>query len=611
MKFTANIKPRPMKFKFKRINFFAFGVIFITLILLIFYYFYVYDSLSPALIPTAKSNSINLLNGQWGYLPGSNVEKDGLHIAYRDFKIVEQDGSGGQPNPPVNEYGTRLNAKSFYISTELSDIKGTASAQFYGTPPIVSDEFRVETPSVRLSVDGRQLTVAIWNGKSTQNLSDQRPITQKSYSLGSASSSEHLGIADQNGVLTIYEGSKTLGALSDNEIFSSNQVWFGFNVDSQNGSFVVSSLNASPLKDGYVKAVDTSATTAYTKDPNGLQQLVNNKRPGFLIGTDAALWATSDPAYSQTVFGGNFGIITPENAMKWQFTEPQPGVYDFQEADALVALAQKNHMQVWGHNLVFSEALPRWVQDLPTNTPAQKAYVKWVMINHIQTLVEHFKGKVMGWDVVNEPISDYDANGNFTTTYRDNVFYRAMGVNYIAIALEAAHQADPNVQLGINDWGFDGLGNDSSDPRANAVYSLLKSLKQQGVPLDYFGFEAHDYDPSTDMIVDNNGNAPVLKQHIEELAALGINSRISEMDAPLEDPTYNGSSQADQFVGVLNTCLSEPTCTTVSFWSLGITDMSQGDDNYPYDLQTGEVDSPFNQQMQPNPSYFALQNALK
>jgi endo-1,4-beta-xylanase len=584
---------------------------------------------APAAIakPKAAANDRGLLASGWNYLPGASATADGLHISHRGFAIVEQDGSGGQSNPPVNEYGTRLNVTgNFVVKAKLQNVNGIASIQLYGSPPQVSDEFRVETPSVRLTVDGSSLGIRVWSGNGTSNLADQLPVISNT-NLGfspAANGIINLELDEQNNRLSIIANGKNIATVSDQKIFKSGQVWFGADAENSNGSFTIAGLSADSLSRGSVVSYDVSAEPARAVDPNGLQSLAQKKRAGFLIGSDAAVWAAaSSSSYNKMLFGGNFGMITPENAMKWQFSEPQPGVYDFHEADALVAMAQKNGMQVWGHNLVFSEALPKWVQTLPTATPAQKAYVQQVMVNHIDALVTHFKGKVKGWDVVNEPIADYDSNGDFNDAQplRNNVFYRAMGANYINIALNTAHSADPEALMGINDWGFGGLtnsranpGSNSYDDRAAALYKLLNNLKAQGAPIQIFGDEAHIYDAGaeSDDYVDANGSAPVLAKAIDDLAALGIKYRISEADAPQyadDGASYDGSSQAGQFTGELKTCLAHSSCIAMSFWSTGMTDIWQ-DDNHA--LQTENTDSPWNYNNNPvQPAYGSLQNTLR
>jgi endo-1,4-beta-xylanase len=568
-------------------------------------------------LPVAADGSINLLDGQWNYMPGTTIENGDLDVGYRDFRIVEQDGSGGQPDPAVNEYGTHaLTTGGFAVKYSLQNIKGPVTVSLDASPPIVSDEFRVNPAGIDLTLKQGAVSITVWDGKSYSNLADQQPEATKTFPV-STSNAAALEVDDRQGEITVDLNGKRLGEVADDSVFNTRQVWFGFNAgdETQAGNFTVSKLSMKPLDGSKISTIDTASEPAVQKDPNGLQELANKKRPGFMIGADVALWAlASDPSYRKVVLGGNFGIVTPENAMKWQFTEPQPGVYDFHEADAIVNEALKNGLQVHGHNLVFSEALPDWVRNLPTSTPEQKAYVEQVMVDHITKLVTHFKGRVSEWDVVNEPVKDYNNDGSFDSAQplRENVFYQAMGPDYIKIALEAAHKADPQAKLFINDYGNE---NDTG-ARWQATYNMLKSLeaelKPQGISL-YYGFESHIYVPTTDDIsndIANNGQT-VLTNNINALGALGIKSRVSEMDAPQQDPGYSqdSSSQAAQFSGTLKICLDNPNCIAFSMWSIGPTDLWQ-DDNHT--LQLGNVDSPFNQNDQPvQPTYGDLQDVLR
>ena len=592
----------------------AVTVIIIFSVVVFVYFTYASQGKSD-IIPVSTNNLIS--SGQWAYLTGAIPEKDGLHIEYSGITIVEQDGSGGQPNPPVNEYGTHLNIKTkpghaanFSINTVLEKIKDAVAIEFYSRTPPISDEFRVEVPSVRLTIADNKLTVDLWDGKATQDLANQQPLEQQTFPVVSTSLNHEtqLGMVDQYGQLSFSINGRGVGQIADANIFDQNQVWFGADAPDIGDSFTLNSLPARGLQDSTIEVVDTSTEPPVVKVNNGLQELATKKRSGFLIGSDAALWATTwDNQYKNVLFDGNFGIITPENALKWQFTEPQPNVYDFSEADALVNDALKNGLQIHGHALVFSEALPKWVQDLPTITAAEKTYVKQVMVDHITALVSHFKGRVSEWDVVDEPIADYGTFDPNNTIYRDNVFFRAMGQSYISIALQAAYAADPQAKLFINDFGNE---NDDGE-RWQATYTMLGDLVENHIPLYGFGFESHIYDPASDNIVDSNGAAPVLEKHINELAGIGIQSSISEMDTPLNDPGYAAvsSSQAQQFAGVLSVCINNPHCVRFSIWSLGITDLSQ--DYNTHELDSIEIDSPFNQAMQPTAAYSSLEDILR
>lgn len=573
-----------------------------------------------ATLPTLQDGSVNLLAGEWQYLPGATVESDGLHIQSHDLKIVEQDGSGGQPNPPVNEYGTHLNVSGgFATSATLRSIIGPASIQLYGSPPPTSDEFRVETPSIQVTINGHTISVKEWNGAATHDLADQQPAityptpgSNQDDSIPQMSSgTDELTVSDQQGKVTIDVNGKSIATVPDEGVFNNKQVWYGFDAggSSGTGSFTVAELSAKPLDGGTIAPYNTAAAFNVRKYADGLQALANKKRPGFLVGSDVALWAlTSSSTYRNEVYG-NFGIVTPENAMKWQFIEPEPGVYDFHEADAVVNDALKNGVQVHGHNLVFSEALPQWVQTLPTDTPEQKAYVQQVLYDHVYATVKHFNGRVNEWDI-NELFADNDNSGNIPNNgFTNNVFYRALGENYVKVVCDAAVAANPKVKLWVNDFGAEtDTGN-----RWQFMFNTIKKWKDEWkLPLYGFGFESHIYNtnvPSQDDEVGPNGDAATFNQHMNDFGGIGMRVRVSEADAPLDSSMYNGSSQAQQLSGVLQLCLNNPNCVAFSIWSNGMTDLSQSSS---YALDAGEVDSPFDQQNRPvQPTYRDMQTVLR
>ena len=559
------------------------------------------DKVIPPNAKAACARENLIVTGQWAYMPGAHLQTDGLHIGYRNFQIVEQNGSGGQPNPPLNLYGTHLDVpRDFAVRFALTAIHGTASVQLYGAVPVIQDEFRLERQSVRVSISGSRLIVKIWDGRATQDLAKQQPWFTQASAIRPAAQ-DTIQLTDKHGQLDFTANGRTVGHAVDRGTFKSGKVWVGASADSRNATFVIASLQASSLDAGkHVECLSTASARAVPKRSDGLQALATKRHRGFLIGAAMALAPlASDEQYRQAALS-NFGSMTSENALKWEFTEPQPGVYDLSEARAMVDIAKKNHLAFHGHTLVFSEALPKWVQELPTDTPRQKAHVKKVMTAHITYLVSHLP-TVASWDVVDEPFADYASFDAPNHVFRANVFYRSMGAGYIKIALDAAHHANPNAKLYINDFGDE---TDTTDPW-NATYSLLKQLKATGVPLNGFGFESHIYDPQTDAIVSTTGEAPILERHIRELAALGLTSRISEMDV---DNGNGPAWQAQQFAGVLRTCVNLwPHCVSFTVWGVSDRyDMWQTEDRQ---LRYGE-DLPLDSAMRPTASYVAMQKVL-
>jgi len=119
---------------------------------------------------------------------------------------------------------------------------------------------------------------------------------------------------------------------------------------------------------------------------------------------------------------------------------------------------------------------------------------------------------------------------------------------------------------------------ESNGERWDTFLALVTKLKKAGVPIDGVGFQAHIYE-SGDKI-----NTNILKTHIQQLAKIGIKSRISEMDVYDDDGT---ATQAKQYANVFTACISEPNCKSWTTW--GVSDRydmfkDEGEVNYGHDF---------------------------
>jgi endo-1,4-beta-xylanase len=533
---------------------------------------------SPVSVQKKTVANGELLTGQWVYLPGSFRENNGITIKPAQFSIVEQDGSNGQPSPAINAYGTHLEGVSdIAITARMQNLHNPASVQLYGQLPVVADEFRVEHKSIKATIDGNKLTISLWDG------SGQTPvITREADITGNAAADRTLTITCQKGTLQFAVDGQTLIDIADSKVFGDGNIWFGF--DASITEWFLASLTAEGLNGKTFQNVDSSTVAITAPATDGLQQLVVKKRPDFTIGAAMAIGpAVSDPSYAQVAFGGQFGALTPENAMKWQFTEPVRGLYTFQEGDALVALAQRNNMKVQGHTLVFGEANPAWVRQLP---PDQ---LERAMVDHIKIVVGHYKGKVATWDVVNEPFDDDEWD-----QLRPHLWYQSMGDSYIAKAFTAAHDADPDALLFMNEYGLEEDGS-----RWDNFLALVAKLKEQGVPIHGVGFQAHVYEAGDKI------NPDVLRKHFQQLASIGVKARVSEMDVYIEDGT---AVQAQQYGDILNACLSEPNCISWTTW--GVTDKYNYFKDDDGSIQTGD-DFLWNQRLQATPAVKRMQDLLR
>src|SRR5436190_1813726 len=83
-------------------------------------------------------------------------------------------------------------------------------------------------------------------------------------------------------------------------------------------------------------------------------------KSGVLIGAGGTnpSWL-DDPPFAK-VLGQQFNSLSPENELKWSFSEPQHGVFNFAPLDKLVNFAAQHRMKVKGHGLISGGLNPAW-----------------------------------------------------------------------------------------------------------------------------------------------------------------------------------------------------------------------------------------------------------
>ena len=306
----------------------------------------------------------------------------------------------------------------------------------------------------------------------------------------------------------------------------------------------------------------------------------------FYIGSTVNVDALSnEPLYSATL-AREFNMVTPEVSMKFSETEPQRGVYTFAKADSIVAFAQAHQMQVRGHNLVWYTDLPPWL----TGGTFTRDQLIAILRDHIMTEVTRYRGQVNIWDVVNEAVGD-------DGTLRDSIWLRGIGPQYIDMAFQWAHEANPQARLFYNDYGGEGLGR-----KSDAIYALVKGMLRRGIPIDGVGLQMH-------ISLDRYPNPRDVLANMQRLTALGLEVQITEMDVKTQDDARplaaKLAAQAQLYGEMLHTCLSVARCTAFVMW--GFTDAHSW-----IPAATGHPDYPliFDAEYRPKPAYFALQQVL-
>lgn len=502
---------------------------------------------------------IDLIRGHnWNDFSGASTSGDEVIISGIGRAIVPLGDKATQAsvsNPPINLRGPYLNVpEEFSISYQINaPTDKHAAIHFYGTLPIIQDEWRQEGKTVIISLKSGKLYVTVNNGTSA--------MPKKGTYSFNASGMLDVRMLKKSGKITFFVNNVKIGELTDPGIFKSGKVFFGADADI-GSSFTLKSLTAKAESGtGNVTAGDLQISQI-DQNSSSLRMLAQANAPHLKIGTAATVIPMMTDMNYTHILGREFSMITPENEMKFQFIHPQRDQYAFAEADALVEFAMVNGLDIHGHTLVWSEANPRWV----TQGNYSKAEIQTIMKEHIATVVGRYKGKIKEWDVINEPLKDESFDVNLGL--RESVWFRALGEQFMDNALRAAHEADPDAKLYINEYGCE-----ADDEKADALYILAQRLLSRGVPLHGIGFQLHEdigkdsedtYTPIT---------ANEFKRTLKRFTDLGLDVRVSEMDVNMHGNVTNTlrDQQANYFKSMLQVTKQNTAFTSFSMW--GFTDL--------------------------------------
>jgi endo-1,4-beta-xylanase len=289
-----------------------------------------------------------------------------------------------------------------------------------------------------------------------------------------------------------------------------------------------------------------------------------------LIGVALATRKLMNPSYAGAA--REFNFVTPENELKWNSVEREPGVFTFENADTTLAFVEQNGMQMRGHTLVWHSQLADWVKQLTTREEVLAA-----MERHISEVVGHYKGRIEAWDVVNEAFTDgmmprprggdpndtseANAMANAGTNGPDSVFRRLIGEDYIDRAFIAAKAADPDALLFYNDYNAEGSG-----AKSDAIFAMLSDMVARGVPIDGVGLQMH-----VNTAPDNRAPEQIAS-NMQRLADLGLQIHVTELDVALcgDQPIEERRAlQQARLAGIVQTCLEQPKCSAITLWGVG------------------------------------------
>lgn len=388
------------------------------------------------------------------------------------------------------------------------------------------------------------------------------------------------------------------------------------------------------------------SVSAYGQDNKGTasQKTLKEAYAGkFLIGAANDLSSISEAEAANIKM--QYDIITPENCMKPQPIHPSEDTYNFVTTDAMVEWCEKNGLDVWGHTLVWHSQSPQWFFQekgaataeparpatppaaRPATAPAtgspngqrpnmagpggrgftgpmaSKEIILERLKSHIMTVAGRYKGRIVGWDVVNESIAD---GGDGTTeNLRTFSWYQAVGPEVLTLAFKWAHEADPDAQLYYNDYNIEQGAVENKGKHASSMI-LLKRLIAEGAPITGVGIQGHWH---------LDTNLEDVEKAIENYASLGLKVSITELDVTATGdnsgafgvaqgnrtiPKENYEKQAEVYKNLFEIFMRHSdVIDRVTFWGLSDT----------RSWRRGQDALLFDGQLNPKPAYNAVINA--
>jgi endo-1,4-beta-xylanase len=309
------------------------------------------------------------------------------------------------------------------------------------------------------------------------------------------------------------------------------------------------------------------ATLAHAdlSDPPGTTLKAAAERSGRYFGAAMGGDRLNDSGFL-AIANREFDMMTAVNEMKPDATEPNSGQFTFTAGDAIYNWAVQHGMRVRGHTLAWHAQQPRFWGSLSGSA------LRAAMIEHINGVMAHYRGKLAYWDVVNEAFAE---NGS-----RRSSNLQSTGNDWIEVAFRTARAADPSVKLCYNDYNIENW----TYAKTQGVYNMIRDFKSRGVPIDCVGLQTHFTGGSS-----LPGN---FQTTLSSFADLGVDVALTETDVT--------NAATNQYQGLTQACVNVSRCVGITTWGIRDSDSWRGSENPLL----------FDRNSNPKAAYTAVLNAL-
>ena len=191
-------------------------------------------------------------------------------------------------------------------------------------------------------------------------------------------------------------------------------------------------------------------------------------------------------------------------------------------------------MRVRGHTLAWHAQQPGFWRNLSGSG------LRAAMIEHINGVMAHYKGKLAYWDVVNEAFNE---DGS-----RRQSNLQGTGNDWIEVAFRTARTADPSVKLCYNDYNIENW----NYAKTQGVYNMVKDFKSRGVPIDCVGLQTH--------FTGGSSLPSSFQTTLSSFAALGVDVALTEADVT--------NASTTQYAGLTQACVNVARCVGITVWGV-------------------------------------------
>jgi len=308
---------------------------------------------------------------------------------------------------------------------------------------------------------------------------------------------------------------------------------------------------------------------------------------GMRAGSNSGGWLFADAA-QLGLFEELCNIGTIDSGLYWKEVEPQQGVFNFSSLDRQIELLQNLCIPIRGHALIFPNSQQPFFPDWLVSGKFSSDQLRTAMVNHITQIVDHCKGRVDQWVVVNEPYAvSHGAN---------DMFYNIIGLDYIDTAFQAARAADPSAKLILAD-----TDNHHSRGELKMSRYAATALYPKGL-MDYLGFEMHSLD-----VPWIPGGVPTADDVTQTIKSFGVPGVVTEFDYDISN--FQGTEaqrlqrQSDVYRRLVQASF-DAGVKEITFWTLG--DSLSWRANVPGAEPTMFVDPEH-----PKPAYAAVRDVFR